>query len=143
MSNGVSFPLLPPCGCSYFSTPTYGADRTANSAIIYNAGSRPASSVVNGVEARRALRFLTLQNTAANNAETREWNAVDMAVYHRAGIAKLRFDCPVTAIYGRKIRGKIPESITGNYSGKMFHCARNSALARFKYPCIRLFVLPE
>lgn len=51
MSNGV--PSHCCCrGCSYFSTPTYGAGRT-NSTIIYNAGSRPASSV-NGIEVGNA-----------------------------------------------------------------------------------------
>lgn len=40
-----------------------------------------------------------------------------------------------------KYQSRLP--IAENYSGKTFHCVRNSALARFKYPCIRLFVLPE
>lgn len=44
----VFLPIAAAVVARIFLPPTYGADRT-NSTIIYNAGSRPASSV-NGIE---------------------------------------------------------------------------------------------
>lgn len=111
-------------GCSYFSIPTYGNRPYKQRDYLY---CRFKTGFFCQRNKSRRVKILTLQNTATNNANSCGRLHVDcLSLYQYRQIA--------TRPSSYSLQEKIPESITGNYSSKTFHCARNSTSARFKYP---------
>lgn len=150
MSNGSSSHRG---GCSYFSF-FFSADLPTlwprvQAAIIYNGSSRPTLVPVrrnrnrNGRHMRNGL-YITedrdIMRRTTNSCIRMRRQCDDCLSFNYYLIASR---LPTLAAIPRK-RAHRSKSITENYySNKTLRYVRNSTLARFKYPCIRLFALTE